>query len=1401
MLVAGEPLPHYPVPGAYDEVAWAQQGPMQCQWTPISNACDFNACNVIGDFSTQCYNNYVREPRVQYYCPPIPNVPCVQQCYPNKQFLQALPCRQTQQWDYNSMCYNVDGEPCQFTNVVDLEDFMNSEKRKEKSRVAARCRRTKEMQIFAELTAALPAKKEEVEQLDKASVMRLAISYLRVRDVVSMLPADTDTKAMESPKGLEEVQSELSYMKALDGFVLVLSQQGDIVYCSENIAEHLGVSQMEIMGQSVFEFSHPCDHDEIREALRASNVGRRDLLLRLKCTITSKGRNVHLKSASYKVIHLTGHMLTEEKAAENNNDEENSEVKKSNKDGALVAVGRPIPHPSNIEIPLDSKTFLTKHSLDMKFTYTDDGLMDTLGFEAGDLNGRSLYDYHHAADSASLAHQFKSLFSKGQCETGQYRFLAKSGGYAWVQTQATVITDKQQKPVSVVCVNYVISGIECKDEVFAAHQVQHTDLKPVEAPTPARIASAPANGAIVAAIIPKEERPIPVTELIFAPREEEMNKGYLTFSQIEGHTMLKDEPEDLTHLAPTAGDACIPLENSPFDMFDEFILNDNYTSLLGDDLTSGSPVDSLIADSLLSSPERQENESTGEQSSLLTELSLDAYDSARSDNDIDDGNSPFIPTTDDLPVLEPAVMWGALPDSVRQARPQPSETQTSAPALQRLLAAPPTGPPPQDLITNIYSDQGLIPSRSISSWDTGVKRVLTQEEEPRAKRAKRSPSPAPTVPTTQSSSSVLMNLLEIQQAQATQHKLPNYRLILNPQLPQSPLRNIPIPVINIIQAPNKQMRANTPCDPMSPLSLNVNQIYSLPSSPNYSPAISPVQKDNSLSSFSTPQSLSPASNYQMYSPGNRLVSPTGILQGYDPYLSVKMQPSPGFPMQCNDLLDSKLTLASTDFWPEADVIQGTSELLTAFDDVKGFDFAVLYQFFASMASTPKQVNGNASPSNGPLGKRKKSKGKSSYLSKWLDKHHIPETNPVDGYDLRPNLSVPICSQFSPCYEPNRYMFGSNEPTSLPSFPTYYSPIMHHCPEYRMHDNKSIQVQRPRLRRRKNKAEELSSTPADVANQNYMQPKNFSDSQDFASLPPIVTSTGDTNSNSDQLNDKDDGSNARRYSDPCMRGLPDVADHRPTNGEVDSEYESSSDLSGSQVGSRLLSYLLDQISSLKVVNERLNKELLDTRVELERLQHQDPFYPKGAANIGAGGGQYSPGYLTELVREIRDATRIREEAMYARLRSLVLERNDSGSASTSSETKIAERNFEEIKASLRASEADKRCMMDRINKLEDELRLLRVSNCVEPDNRMVNGNAEEADCDRLRMRRELTDMRKAKQTAEDYAHKLERLVTQLRSKSNGMQLNGPDSLSSEHDEMRPRRTSANSTFMCGPVTDL
>lgn len=62
--------------------------------------------------------------------------------------------------------------------------FRSNEKRKEKSRDAARCRRSRETDIFTELAHALPVPLDQASHLDKASVMRLAIAYLKVRTVI-----------------------------------------------------------------------------------------------------------------------------------------------------------------------------------------------------------------------------------------------------------------------------------------------------------------------------------------------------------------------------------------------------------------------------------------------------------------------------------------------------------------------------------------------------------------------------------------------------------------------------------------------------------------------------------------------------------------------------------------------------------------------------------------------------------------------------------------------------------------------------------------------------------------------------------------------------------------------------------------------------------------------------------------------------------------------------------------------------------------------------------------------------------------------------------------------------------------------------------------------------------------
>ena len=71
-------------------------------------------------------------------------------------------------------------------HIILINICRNNEKRKEKSRDAARCRRSRETEIFTELAQELPLKKEDVNQLDKASVMRIAIAYLKIREMLQL---------------------------------------------------------------------------------------------------------------------------------------------------------------------------------------------------------------------------------------------------------------------------------------------------------------------------------------------------------------------------------------------------------------------------------------------------------------------------------------------------------------------------------------------------------------------------------------------------------------------------------------------------------------------------------------------------------------------------------------------------------------------------------------------------------------------------------------------------------------------------------------------------------------------------------------------------------------------------------------------------------------------------------------------------------------------------------------------------------------------------------------------------------------------------------------------------------------------------------------------------------------
>ncbi|XP_041352992.1 hypoxia-inducible factor 1-alpha-like isoform X2 [Gigantopelta aegis] len=413
--------------------------------------------------------------------------------------------------------------------------YKNSDKRKEKSRDAARCRRSKESEVFYDLAHNLPLPVSVCSQLDKASIMRLSISYLKLNQILDKdgYREDEDDFDLECEEDLLAKRLEQLYPKALEGFIFILSKDADIIYLSENVVKYLGIPQIELIGQSLYDFSHPCDHEEIRDMLsvRASSQkskGSEDkvFFIRLKCTLTSKGRNVNLKSATYKVLKCTGHLVTEKKGGKDT-------------DGLdlwpyLLSVGEPIPHPSNIEAPLDSHTFLSKHNMDMTFTYCDERIEDLIGYNCEDLIDKSLYNYHHALDNEIVEKAYKDLFAKGQIMTGQYRFLAKGGGYVWVITQGTIIyNNRTQKPQWVVCVHYIMSAVEERDTILS--EVQLPSAKEL----------LPFNVELV-------------TDKIFVPKTKDMDEGFYLPQDLKSPVTL-EEPEDLDYLAPNAGEGCVPL--------------------------------------------------------------------------------------------------------------------------------------------------------------------------------------------------------------------------------------------------------------------------------------------------------------------------------------------------------------------------------------------------------------------------------------------------------------------------------------------------------------------------------------------------------------------------------------------------------------------------------------------------------------------------------------------------------------------------------------------------------------------------------------------------------------------------------------------------------------------------
>ncbi|EZA58617.1 hypothetical protein DMN91_008579 [Ooceraea biroi] len=217
--------------------------------------------------------------------------------------------------------------------------------------------------------------------------------------------------------------------------------------------------------------------------------------------------------------------------------------------------------------------------------------------------------------------------------------------------------------------------------------------------------------------------------------------------------------------------------------------------------------------------------------------------------------------------------------------------------------------------------------------------------------------------------------------------------------------------------------------------------------------------------------------------------------------------------------------------------------------------------------------------------------------------------------------------------------------------------------------------------------------------------------DYASLPP--TANRDNGINGDELN-----SEHRRYSDPGLGPAENVP-------HLDSDDSDSAD-SGSSIttigrSNKLVLSLVEQITELKKCNNQLFKELNEVKLNLEDIK------VKAAQCKHSTPMDYQPGMLSDLIREIREANKNREEELAMKVKSLLEEKNNQQNQLS--------------KLIKEKEESDQ-----RITKLEEEVMALKMG--ATNEGREIAAFEEET----LALRRELQEARASRNLAENHAAK-------------------------------------------------
>ncbi|XP_054273709.1 basic helix-loop-helix ARNT-like protein 2 isoform X3 [Macrosteles quadrilineatus] len=374
--------------------------------------------------------------------------------------------------------------------------------------MAEKMRRDKLNFFINELSTLVPIISFSPKKLDKTSILRLAATYIRLHNVIfgsarggrerrsSATPsAAVQGQMMEYlPQYLASFNWSENVLEEMDGMLMIVNGAGRIIFISHTVEKLLGHTQIELMGQSLFNLTCLEDYDELKRNLApdedqaisaatsdagaddnstdsvynspapcssTSMPGQEDQRLRRSFYIRLRQRaQSRSDQPQYELVHVMGHLRAPPPAQTRRSDSP-----PNHNDIILVAVVKPFREKRITTLSLMEacrEEFITRHTLDGRIIYTDHRISIVAGYLSEEVCGVPGFQYMHKEDMRWTMVGLRQMFFRGS-SYGQscYRLQTKNGNFIYLKTCGYLeLSENNDSFQSLICINSLVTAGE-----------------------------------------------------------------------------------------------------------------------------------------------------------------------------------------------------------------------------------------------------------------------------------------------------------------------------------------------------------------------------------------------------------------------------------------------------------------------------------------------------------------------------------------------------------------------------------------------------------------------------------------------------------------------------------------------------------------------------------------------------------------------------------------------------------------------------------------------------------------------------------------------------------------------------------------------------------------------------